>query len=314
MAVEDRQGPRIAEADGADQGVGIGAESVLATAEDLAAGLQVDMHFQPDDRLPRRHGASVSQRSNPLESNRDSDAAIRRRPRSRSSMETLAGISGWRDRSPSAEVRFLGRSARRRARPGSRPAWIGGCRAAGPDAAGARRDGARRARRGLRRGRCAGDHDARSSRWWWSPPTACRSSSPAGDRVAAIHAGWRGLVAGVIAATLEQFAEPARLTAWIGPAIGPCCYEVGEEVAAPVVARSSAVGALARRAWAPASRPAAGGRDRARALRRRRDPASRPLHAPVIRRRSRAIAATALRRAATGASSGYGPAARDQEG
>ncbi len=63
--VQERQGPRIAEADGADQGIGIGAEPVLAPAEDLAAGLQVDVHFQPDDRLPCRHGASVSQRLRP---------------------------------------------------------------------------------------------------------------------------------------------------------------------------------------------------------------------------------------------------------
>jgi YfiH family protein len=61
------------------------------------------------------------------------------------------------------------------------------------------------------------------------------------DRVAAVHAGWRGLVAGVIAAALEKFDDPGRVVAWIGPAIGPCCYEVGEEVAAPVVARSAAL-------------------------------------------------------------------------
>lgn len=58
-------------------------------------------------------------------------------------------------------------------------------------------------------------------------------------KVAAIHAGWRGFVGGVVAAALARFEEPGKVTAWIGPAIGPCCYEVGEEVAAPVVARSS---------------------------------------------------------------------------
>ncbi len=51
--------------------------------------------------------------------------------------------------------------------------------------------------------------------------------------VAAIHAGWRGAAAGVVARALEVIAdhrlEPAR--AAIGPAIGPCCYEVGDEVA-----------------------------------------------------------------------------------
>ncbi len=73
----------------------------------------------------------------------------------------------------------------------------------------------------------------------------------AADKVAAIHAGWRGLVAGVIAAALAHFEEASRVTAWIGPAIGPCCYEVGEEVARPVVAQSSS----AVRSRGPRGRP-----------------------------------------------------------
>ncbi|HSP06891.1 MAG TPA: polyphenol oxidase family protein [Acidobacteriota bacterium] len=47
--------------------------------------------------------------------------------------------------------------------------------------------------------------------------------------VAAIHAGWRGLLGGVILETLRML--PPRSIVAIGPAIGPCCYEVGEEVA-----------------------------------------------------------------------------------
>jgi polyphenol oxidase len=47
--------------------------------------------------------------------------------------------------------------------------------------------------------------------------------------LAAVHAGWRGLVGGVIPATLERLGGAE--VAWIGPTIGPCCYEVGEEVA-----------------------------------------------------------------------------------
>ncbi|MFQ5524744.1 MAG: peptidoglycan editing factor PgeF [Thermoanaerobaculia bacterium] len=59
-------------------------------------------------------------------------------------------------------------------------------------------------------------------------------------RLAVIHAGWRGLEAGVIAATLRALPEPARdLEAWLGPAIGPCCYEVGEDVADRVCSASS---------------------------------------------------------------------------
>ena len=55
----------------------------------------------------------------------------------------------------------------------------------------------------------------------------------AGDVVAVAHAGWRGLHAGVIEAALRACVEmggrPSK--AWIGPSIGPCCFEVGEEVA-----------------------------------------------------------------------------------
>lgn len=52
-----------------------------------------------------------------------------------------------------------------------------------------------------------------------------------GTAVAAIHAGWRGLVAGVIESTVKALALPGnRLLAWLGPAIGPQCYEVGRDV------------------------------------------------------------------------------------
>lgn len=53
----------------------------------------------------------------------------------------------------------------------------------------------------------------------------------AGNRVAAVHAGWRGLADGVIEAALAGFADPAdQLLAWLGPAIGPDAFEVGPEV------------------------------------------------------------------------------------
>jgi YfiH family protein len=52
-----------------------------------------------------------------------------------------------------------------------------------------------------------------------------------GTRVGAIHAGWKGLAAGVIEATVERLAcMPSSLMAWLGPAIGPDAFEVGEDV------------------------------------------------------------------------------------
>ncbi len=58
-------------------------------------------------------------------------------------------------------------------------------------------------------------------------------------RLAAVHAGWRGLAAEVVARAVEALGEPATaLRAAIGPAIGPCCYEVGEDVAGAVAAVS----------------------------------------------------------------------------
>jgi YfiH family protein len=50
--------------------------------------------------------------------------------------------------------------------------------------------------------------------------------------VAVIHVGWRGLLAGIVATGAHALGD-GTLAAAIGPGIGPCCYEVGEEVAAP---------------------------------------------------------------------------------
>lgn len=55
------------------------------------------------------------------------------------------------------------------------------------------------------------------------------------------HAGWRGVVAGVVEATIQTMTEqlncdPGDVWAGIGPTIGPCCYEVGPDVAAEIEA------------------------------------------------------------------------------
>ena len=65
-----------------------------------------------------------------------------------------------------------------------------------------------------------------------------------GTVVGAAHAGWRGLAAGVIEATVDEMRVPARtLMAWLGPAIGPAHYEVGAQVRDAFLARD--VGAAA---------------------------------------------------------------------
>ncbi|MEP1594211.1 MAG: peptidoglycan editing factor PgeF, partial [Halieaceae bacterium] len=53
----------------------------------------------------------------------------------------------------------------------------------------------------------------------------------AGSTVAAAHAGWRGLAAGVLESTVQAMAvNSGELMAWLGPAIGPTAFEVGPEV------------------------------------------------------------------------------------
>ena len=65
-------------------------------------------------------------------------------------------------------------------------------------------------------------------------------ASGGGDAFAAVHAGWRGIAAGIVREAVRRLAEPgwapSTLVAAIGPSIGPCCYEVGDEVVEAIVA------------------------------------------------------------------------------
>lgn len=75
----------------------------------------------------------------------------------------------------------------------------------------------------------------------------------AGQQIAAIHAGWRGLLAGVIENTLDAFvAEMDGLMAWLGPGISQPAFEVGVEVRARFLATAPADGQLiTRQAFLP---------------------------------------------------------------
>ncbi|WP_027854026.1 peptidoglycan editing factor PgeF [Marinobacterium litorale] len=61
-----------------------------------------------------------------------------------------------------------------------------------------------------------------------------------GRKVAAAHAGWRGLVDGVLEQTLSVFEKPGDVHVWLGPAIGPLAFEVGDEVRARFIEQQSA--------------------------------------------------------------------------
>lgn len=74
-----------------------------------------------------------------------------------------------------------------------------------------------------------------------------------GRTVAAVHAGWRGLADGVLERTVESMREAGagELMAWLGAAIGPNRFEVGQDVLDAFLRRPGADEALVRSAFAP---------------------------------------------------------------
>lgn len=98
--------------------------------------------------------------------------------------------------------------------------------------------------------------------WTAKPGVACTAMTAdclpvlfcdrAGTRVAAAHAGWRGLAAGVLEATLDALALPSdQVLVWLGPAIGAQAFEVGAEVRDAFVAQH----AQASEAFQPSPNP-----------------------------------------------------------
>ncbi len=59
---------------------------------------------------------------------------------------------------------------------------------------------------------------------------------PVKSAVGVAHAGWKGLLFGIVGKTITRFVDffqtnPADLLVWVGPTIGPCCYQVGKDIA-----------------------------------------------------------------------------------
>jgi polyphenol oxidase len=74
-------------------------------------------------------------------------------------------------------------------------------------------------------------------------------ADPVSGACAAVHAGWRGVVAGVVPATVRALAAaygsgPVGLRVALGPAIGACCFEVGPEVVEAFAAALPGAGAM----------------------------------------------------------------------
>jgi purine-nucleoside/S-methyl-5'-thioadenosine phosphorylase / adenosine deaminase len=159
----------------------------------------------------------------------------------------------WSDRVGRVEVRFVGRGEER-----TREATLAAVEPAAPPVAALRQLHSARVV-SVDVGGSAGDGDAlMTARPGLAlsvitadcvPVLIALKASDGGDRIAAVHAGWRGIVAGVVPAALAVLrgttttapsADETPSVAWIGPSIGACCYEVGPDVAEAVVAASGA--------------------------------------------------------------------------
>jgi polyphenol oxidase len=93
-------------------------------------------------------------------------------------------------------------------------------------------------------------------------------ADPRTGRVAAVHAGWRGVVADVAGVAVRHLVqgggEARELLAAIGPCIGPCCFEVGADVGETIARATSSSGRVNHTTRAPEGRSAIARRDDAR--------------------------------------------------
>jgi polyphenol oxidase len=183
-------------------------------------------------------------------------AAAGGRPAAPRDLGTAGGYRVWglgAGETGGPELRFVGRDVTRPDLPAHRPPAAEVLRSVGGGAAPHRVAGLRQVHSQrvveARHGGVCGDGDALiTGRAGIALSVVTADCVPvliaAGDWIAAVHAGWRGLVGGVIGAAVDRLraagaGEPSSWRAWIGPAIGECCYEVGPEVAERVAAASS---------------------------------------------------------------------------
>lgn len=164
--------------------------------------------------------------------------------------EVVAGYWVWRGRAGGAEVRFVGRRVEAG---GGEADRLGVLRRVGAELPVAWARQVHSADVLAARAGRSGEGDALVGAGGLALSVVTADCVPVliatGTRVAAIHAGWRGIAEGVVPAAVERLvddaasagdeADPAGWSAWIGPAIGPCCYQVGPDVAERVAAAST---------------------------------------------------------------------------